>query len=263
MSWFDTHCHLQNFLRKQELDEVLKHAREKGVGQMVAVGTAAEDWRDYQQLAKDFRNQIYYSVGLHPGYVGEYWIQQVQGLENYWKDESAPVALGEIGLDYFRLPKDKEEAEKIVLWQKEAFRHQLKIARNLDCPVIIHSRAAFHDSVQEIDHAGVDWSKVVFHCFTEGTQEISVLMERGGRAYFTGSLKFPKNEELWKAAKHQGVDKLLLETDSPYLAPVPYRGKKNQPGYLPEIGKFASELFGSEIEQICWNNSLNFYQIAG
>lgn len=262
MSWFDTHCHLQSFLRKQELDEVLKHAQENGVEKMVTVGTAAEDWADYRQLAKDYRNQIYYSVGLHPGYVGEDWIRQVQGLGNYWKDDCTPVALGEIGLDYFRLPKDKDEAEKIVFWQKEAFRHQLQIARNLDCPVIIHSRAAFHDSVEEIDQAGVNWSKVVFHCFTEGIHEISLLMDRGGRASFTGILTFPKNEELWKAAKHQGVDKLMLETDSPYLAPVPYRGKKNQPGYLPEIGKFTSELFGKETEKICWKNALSFYQIS-
>ena len=87
-------------------------------------------------------------------------------------------------------------------------------------------------------------------------------MDRGGRASFTGILTFPKNEELWKAAQHQGVDKLMLETDSPYLAPVPYRGKKNQPGYLPEIGKFASKLFGKETEKICWKNALSFYQIS-
>jgi len=261
MSWFDTHCHLQSFLRNHELESVLEHAKERGLEKMVTVGTSPEDWADYQQLAQSYPNQIYYSAGLHPGYVDENWSNQVEGLENFWKGMTMPVALGEIGLDYFRLPKCKSDAEKIIFWQKEAFRYQLKIARQLDCPTIIHSRSAFDDCVKEIDQAGVDWKKVVFHCFTEGVKEISVLMERGGRASFTGILTFPKNEELWKAAQHQGVNKLMLETDSPYLAPVPYRGKKNQPAYLPEIGKFANELFSEDIEQRCWENSLSFYQL--
>ena len=236
-----THCHLQNFLRKQELDEVLKNAREKRVEKMVAVGTAAADWADYQKLANDFRNQIITRLDYIRD-MGEDWVQQVQGLENYWKDESVPIALGEIGLDYFRLPKDKEEAEKIVFWQKEAFRHQLKISLNLHCPVIIHPGQHSMIVWKKSTTRGVDWTKVVFHCFTEELRKFHCLWSGVGVLPLLGFLTFPKNEELWKAAKHQGVDKLLLETDSPYLAPVPYRVKKPA-RYSPEIEKFASELF--------------------
>jgi len=110
MSWLDTHCHLQSFLRNHELESVLERAQERGVEKMVTVGTSPEDWADYQQLAQSYPNQIYYSAGLHPGYVDENWHEKVQGLENFWKGMTMPVALGEIGLDYFRLPKCNSDA---------------------------------------------------------------------------------------------------------------------------------------------------------
>ena len=262
MSWFDTHCHLQSFLYKEELESVLLNATEMGVDKMVTVGTAIDDWSQYRKLAHDYPEQIYYTVGLHPGYVDGNWPKHTGKLEEYWKDDTRPVALGEIGLDYFRLPKKPADAEQVILWQKEAFRHQLCLAKKLDCPVIIHSRAAFDDCVEEIDHAGINWERIVFHCFTEGANEMVQLIERGGRGSFTGILTFPKNEALCEAFKLQGVDKLMLETDSPYLAPVPYRGKKNQPAYISELGKFANDLIGQNIENITWANALDFYQIG-
>ena len=261
MSWFDTHCHFQNFLHKQELESVLQRAEDAGVHKMVTVGTSPQDWADYRDLAQIYRERIYYSAGLHPGYVDAGWAKEISGLKEYWTNEEAPVALGEIGLDYFRLPKDQEKAEKIIFWQKEAFREQLTMARDLDCPVIIHSRWAFDDCVSEIDRSGIKWERVVFHCFTEGVREVGQLMERGGRASFTGIVTFPKNERLLEAVKHQGVDRLMIETDSPYLAPVPYRGKTNEPARLDLIGKFLNDLFSQSVEAKTWESSLHFYRI--
>jgi TatD DNase family protein len=261
MSWFDTHCHLQNFLQKQELEAVLQRADDAGVHKMVTVGTSPRDWADYCDLAKAHPERIYYSVGLHPGYVDADWSKEISGLRECWTNEVVPVALGEIGLDYFRLPKDQEKAEKIIFWQKEAFREQLTIAHELECPVIIHSRSAFDDCVSEIDRSGIRWEKVVFHCFTEGVREVRQLMERGGRASFTGIVTFPRNELLLEAVKHQGLDRLMIETDSPYLAPVPYRGKTNEPARVDLIGKFLNELFSQSVESKTWENSLHFYQI--
>jgi len=261
MSWFDTHCHLQNFLQKQELESVLQRADDAGVGKMVTVGTSPQDWADYRNLAQTYPGRIYYSVGLHPGYVDADWAREISGLKEYWASEEAPVALGEIGLDYFRLPKDQEKAEKIIFWQKEAFREQLTLARNLDCPVIIHSRSAFDDCVSEIDQSGIKWERVVFHCFTEGVREVGQLMERGGRASFTGIVTFPKNEPLLEAVKHQGLDQLMIETDSPYLAPAPHRGKTNEPSRVDIIGKFLNDLFSKSVEAETWENALHFYQI--
>ena len=242
MSWIDTHCHLQSFIRKGELETVVQRAEEGGVEKVITVGTSPEDWTDYQQLSKDYDQKIYYSAGLHPGYVDESWAEQLSTLGHFWKTSPRPVALGEVGLDYFRLPADARKAEEIVFWQKQALRQQLHLARELGCPVIIHSRAAFEDCVSEIDRSGVNWEQVVFHCFTEGVTEIAKLMERGGWASFTGIITFPKNENLSQAIKYYGAEKLMIETDSPYLAPVPYRGKRNEPSFLPLIGAQISEL---------------------
>ncbi len=235
------------------------------VTQMVTVGTSPLDWSDYRELSKVHARKIHYTVGLHPGYVAGDWKEQTSTIRSFFEQEFSPVAFGEIGLDYFRLPKDDEMAEQVISWQKEAFRRQLAWVGKLGCPVIIHSRCAFKDCVEEIDESGVDWEKVVFHCFTEGVDEIRQLMERGGRASFTGILTFAKNEKLWEAAKLQGVDKLMLETDSPYLSPVPYRGKRNEPCYLPEIGKFASRLLGMPIQrfaEILLENTSHFYGLG-
>ena len=217
MSWFDTHCHLQTFLQGQELEAILKRAEEAGVTKMVTVGTCPKDWKVYEKLAQEYTERVYYSVGLHPGYVDENWMDELLSIRNFWKNDHTPVALGEIGLDYFRLPKDRAEAEKTIYFQKEAFRSQLKIARDLDCPVIIHSRSAFNDCIAEVDQSGVDWKRVVFHCFSEGVAEIRKLIERGGCASFTGILTFRKNYQVREVIKIQGIDNLLLETDSPTL----------------------------------------------
>jgi TatD DNase family protein len=264
MSWFDTHCHLQTFFQGQELEAVLKRAEEAAVTKMVTVGTCPEDWKDYEQIAKQHPGCVYYSVGLHPGYVDEDWKSQLLSLQNFWNNKINPVALGEIGLDYFRLPKDQAEAEKIIFFQKEAFRSQLNLARELTCPVIIHSRSAFYDCVAEIDQSGVDWSKVVFHCFSEGVTEIRELIERGGYASFTGILTFRKNYQLREVIKILGIDNLILETDSPYLTPEPYRGKRNEPALLVETGKFLKDFLcesESKIMDLTYNNSKSFYGV--
>lgn len=250
MSWFDSHCHLQGFLRKGELEEVLQRAEDAGVRQMVAVGTSPADWADYLSLAKRFPGRIHHSVGLHPGYVEGDWEEKTRGLTDFWSEPVRPVALGEIGLDYFHLPKDPEAAERTVGWQKDALRRQLLWAKEWDCPVIVHSRSAFEDCVKEIDRSGVNWERIVFHCFSEGVPQVECLMERGALASFTGMITFPRNLELVEAAKRQGLDRLMLETDSPYLAPVPHRGRGNEPAYLPAVGSFLAQAIGVSSDRV-------------
>jgi len=262
MSWFDSHCHLQSFLKKGELEDIFLRASDAEVSQMLTVGTSPEDWADYQILARSYPGQIIYSAGLHPGYVEADWAMKIEGLQGFWSGQNSPAALGEIGLDFFHLPKDKLDAANTIQWQKEAFRQQLQLASELNCPLIIHSRSAFNECVEEIDRSGVDWAKVVFHCFTEGEQEIRTLLERGGRASFTGILTFPKSLALREAAKCQSLDRWMIETDSPYLAPVPLRGKRNEPSYLSHIGKFAAQLLGmpeEEFMEITYLNTQKFF----
>ena len=243
MSWFDSHCHLHGFWEKGTLDEVLNRADELGVSKMTTVGTSREDWDLYGSLTEKYPGRIFFSAGLHPSYVDSDWKTHLEGLSCCWSWDSKPVALGEIGLDYFRLPKDEAKARETKDFQRLAFKEQLNLARELNVPVIIHSRNAFADCVHLIDESGVNWEKVVFHCFSEGVPQIEQLMERGGTASFTGILTFKKNEQLREVALRQGIENLMIETDSPYLAPEPRRGKMNEPAFLHHIGQYAANLF--------------------
>jgi TatD DNase family protein len=168
-------------------------------------------------------------------------------------------------LDYFRLPTDVAEAERIKAWQQEAFRRQLSLAYQFGCPVVIHSRHAFDDCVRLIDASGVDWRKVVFHCFVEGPEQVRQLNQRGGRASFTGIITYAKSEEIRQALKAQGLARLMLETDAPYLAPQSVRGKENTPAYLPEICAKAAELLGlpaDEVAEVATRNAREFFGFA-
>jgi TatD DNase family protein len=253
MHLIDTHTHLESFARKGVLDAALERARAAGVGEMITIGTEPADWKLYRDLAAAHGTFVRYTVGLHPCSVNAEWQDAVGRVEAYWNDQShpKPVALGEIGLDRFHLPKDDvAAAEQIFSWQKQAFTAALQIAKRLAVPVVIHSRGAFSECVQMIDQSGVDWQKVVFHCFTEGEAEMRQLMERGGFGSFTGILTYKSADIIRAAARLQGVDRFMLETDAPYLTPMPHRGKPNEPAFVRHTAEFAAELFGVTLDEL-------------
>ena len=170
--------------------------------------------------------------------------------------------MGEVGLDYFRLPKCQQDAKSNIQFQKQAFELQLQIAADLDSPVVIHSRSAFEDCVQMIDQSKVAWSKVVFHCFSGTMEQMSKINERGGWISFTGILSYGANQELREVFKQCNLDRVMLETDSPYLAPVPKRGQENTPAYLAFLGSFAAKILGMdelEFAKKVYANSEEFY----
>jgi TatD DNase family protein len=175
------------------------------------------------------------------------------------------VAVGEIGLDRFHLPKEAAEAEKIFAWQRAAFAAGLAIAKQLGCPVVIHSRGAFRECVEMIDASGVDWTKVVFHCFTEGPVEQAELTRRGGFASFTGILTYKNAANVRDAAKAQGLARLMIETDAPWLTPMPHRGKPNEPAFLRHTAEYtAAEVFGvgyDELAAVTTANARKFFGI--
>lgn len=264
MNWIDSHCHLEGFFNRGTLHEILQRSRDAGVSRMVAVGTDPEDWKVNHDLAAQFPGQIHHTVGLHPNHVDDSWESYTVGLQACLCLDPKPVAIGEIGLDYFRLPKDEAKAAPLKANQRGAFRYQLTLAKALGLPVIVHCRSAFADCVAEIDESGVEWSKVVFHCFADGPNEMRQLIERGGRGSFTGIVTFGNADSVREAALMQGLEKLLLETDSPYLAPSPLRGKPNEPSYLPYIGEFLSQAFEVEkadLAAITFRNTLDFYSL--
>jgi TatD DNase family protein len=177
--------------------------------------------------------------------VEQDWADELAAQPRFWAEATPPVALGEIGLDRFHLPKDEARAAEIWSRQQAAFAAGLAQAKALGCPVIVHSRGAFHECVEQIDASGVDWTKVVFHCFSEGIEAMAALQARGARGSFTGIVTYKTAEMVRAAARAQGLAGCLVETDAPYLAPVPHRGKPNEPAYLRHTAEFlAREVFG-------------------
>lgn len=250
MELIDTHCHLQTFAQRGDLDAVLTRAEEAGVRRMIAIGTSTEDWVPYREMARKNPGKIFHTAGLHPSDVEEDWQDQVTQLAPFFADDPAPVALGEIGLDHFRLPKYPDEAAEFKARQEAAFRAQLELAAQFDCPIVVHSRAAFAECVRVIDESPADWSRVLFHCWVDGPDEVRLLNERGGRASFTGIVTYKKAEEVRAALKAQPRELLLFETDSPYLSPEPHRGQENEPARVADIAAFAAETLGVPVESL-------------
>ncbi|HVT73866.1 MAG TPA: TatD family hydrolase [Lacunisphaera sp.] len=271
MGLIDTHTHLDSFARRGELPAILARASEAGLEAMVTIGTDVDDWSLYRELATTHRGVVHYTAGLHPCSVGADWAGRVAQLEGFWgrpgpaspaaarKDSApCPVALGECGLDRFHLPKDDPAgAERMLGWQKAAFAAQLALAKRLGCPVVVHSRGAFRECVEMIDTAGVDWRRVVFHCFAEGPAEMAELVRRGGWGSFTGIITYKNAEAVRAAALAQGIDRLMLETDAPYLTPMPHRGKPNEPSYLRFTAEYSASLFAADYSRLAAITSAN------
>ena len=283
MGLIDTHTHLESFARKGELPGALERARAAGVEAMITIGTSPDDWELYRGLAREHVGFVHYSVGLHPCAVEAGWESAMAQVEGFWESGTGvppvsqedhgrdaratrPVALGEIGLDRFHLPKEAAEAEKIFAWQRAAFREGLALAKRLGCPVVVHSRGAFQECVEMIDASGVDWARVVFHCFTEGAAEMGELTRRGGFGSFTGILTYKSAENIRAAAKAQGLARLMVETDAPYLTPAPHRGKPNEPAFVRHTAEFAAaEVFGvdyAELATVTTANARKFFALA-
>jgi TatD DNase family protein len=264
MGLIDTHTHLDSFARSGALPAVLERARVAGLEAMIAAGTEPDDWRLYRDLAREHSGVVHYTVGLHPCSVDAEWEGVIAQMEAFWdraRSDSAkastdkavpprPVAVGEIGLDRFHLPKDAVAAERILGWQRAAFAAGLELAKRVGVPVVVHSRGAFRECVEMIDASGVDWTRVVFHCFSEGTDEMSALARRGGLGSFTGIITYKNADAVRAAARTQGLERLMIETDAPYLAPMPHRGQPNEPALVRHTAEFCAGLFGVEYEEL-------------
>jgi len=280
MPIIDTHTHLESFARRDQLTETLARAQEADVTGMITVGTAPDDWDVYRDIAARHWGVVHYTVGLHPCSVDQGWEKAVAAIEGYWSTAAgnasgaaagdpakrlppAPIALGECGLDRFHLPKDEAKAAEIFAWQCAAFDAQLAIAKRLGCAVVVHSRGAFSESVARIEASGVDWRRVVFHCFAEGEAEIAELNRRGGIGSFTGILTYKSAENVRQAARAQGLQRFMVETDAPYLAPALHRGKPNEPAFLRHTAEFAAkDVFGvsyAELAEISTANARQFF----
>jgi len=265
MELIDTHTHLDGFAQRGETAAVLERAAAAGVVQMITIGTASDDWALYRGLAEAHPGQVFYTVGLHPCAVDERWSEEVAQIEAFWHGAGLrPVGLGECGLDRFHLPKDDEvAAQRIFAWQRAAFAAQLVLAAQLRCPLVVHSRGAFSECVAMIDESGVEWSRVVFHCFVEGAAEMAELAKRGGCGSFTGVVTYKNADPVRAALREQGMERLMLETDAPYLTPMPHRGKSNEPAYMRHTAEAVALQLGVSLEELAKKTTANARSFFG
>ena len=234
----DTHCHLYFEELNKDLDGVLSRANELGVNTFICVGTNINDSHESLTLAQKYKN-IYATAGIHPHDskdAAEDYLQELRKL----LDNEKIVAVGEMGLDYFRNISNSDT-------QKIVFKDQLKLAEETKKPIVFHNREADEDIINILS----DFPNVigVAHCFSSSYETAIKLIEMGFYISFSGNLTF-KNSHLPEVAKKLPLDRLLVETDSPFLSPVPFRGKTNEPGRTRYVVEKLAEIFDSDIDQI-------------
>lgn len=256
----DSHCHLEAFVNTGRLEAILAAAKKNGVKGLITVGTRPDDWVCYEKISKRFSN-LFFSVGLHPSELQPNWQEQEKQLSQYLQKA---IAIGEIGLDFYRLPENDVLRNACIDRQLAAFESQVNLARINDLPIIVHCREAFEAIIQVLTALNYNFERVLFHCFTGKTEEALQLKRLGSYVSFSGILTYPNAKTVRESFKLIPRERLLLETDAPYLSPVPFRGKENQPAFLKHTAIYASELSAMEYEVFCeqvLKNTQKFFQI--
>ncbi len=247
----DSHCHLDRLdlsPYQGDLGAAIAAARDVGVERLLCVGINMANAESMIAIARAHQG-VYASVGIHP--------MDVVGNENCWKQlailAEAPevVAIGETGLDY-------HYSEDTADSQQESFRRHLHLAAQIQKPVIVHTRQARKETIAIIREAAAYSPRGVLHCFTEDWSMAKLALDLGFYISFSGIVTFANAAQLREVVKKVPMDRLLIETDSPYLAPVPYRGNSNEPRYLPEVASCIAEIKGLNIDKIVEFTSTNF-----
>ena len=255
MIFVDSHCHVDGAEFDADRDEVIARAENAGVKMMLTVGTGEPQSGNFERavaLAEKHAN-IFAAVGVHPHDAKTFDAEAENQLKNLVKSSKKVVAWGEIGLDFYYKHSPKNV-------QEDVFRKQIRIAKNLDLPIIIHSREADAETVGILTEecSEKDFRGGVMHCFGGTAEAAQTLMEIGFLISFAGNVTFKKAENLRDAARVVPLDKLLIETDCPYLAPVPFRGKRNEPIFVTETAKFLAEFYGVELGELANQTTRNF-----
>lgn len=247
----DSHCHLDFPELASNLDSVMALMRENGVAQALCVSVILEDFPRVRALAERYPH-IYGSVGVHPDYenVAEVTAAELVKLAQHPRI----VAIGETGLDYYRVKGDLD-------WQRKRFRRHIHAARECGKPLIIHTREAAADTLRIMREEGADKAGGVMHCFTESWETAEAAMDLGFYISFSGIVTFKNARALKEVARKVPLERMLIETDAPYLAPVPHRGKINQPGLVKHVAEEIARLREISLAQVAAKTSENFYRL--
>lgn len=249
----DSHCHLNSLNYEkthQDIADVLAKASVRGVTHCLSVSVDLDEFVPMVESIQDFP-QVYASCGVHP-----------LNLEKRWDDAellrlaASPkvIAIGETGLDYFYSSENQAD-------QQDSFRRQLRISRLLQKPIIVHTRDARADTLTLLREENVGDAGGILHCFTEDWDTAQAVLDLGMYISISGIVTFRNADMLRDVARRVPADRLLVETDSPYLAPVPHRGHENQPAYVADVAAFVAELRGVSAEALAEQTSANFFRL--
>ncbi|MEQ5808053.1 TatD family hydrolase [Alteromonas sp. NFXS44] len=247
----DSHCHLDRLkMDEAGLEETLKFARQRGVEHFLCVSVSVKDYDDMYEAVKDFPD-VSVSCGVHPLHQ-----EDACDYDTLLEKASNPevVAIGETGLDYFYSADTKEV-------QLASFVDHIKVANALKKPLIIHTRDAREDTLSLLKEHKNPETKGVLHCFTESLDMALAAIDMGFYVSISGIVTFNSADELREVVKALPMERLLIETDSPWLAPVPHRGKQNQPGFVVEVAEFIASVKGVTVEELARQTTENFYTL--
>ena len=237
--WIDSHAHIDK-LSSSVLD-ILQLAREEGVFRILTIGTELKDWKQIVRLCEEYSPEIYGALGMHPHTAKNFDEESEEFLKTHLNLKRI-VAIGEIGLDYHY-----EHSDRVI--QKEVFEKQLSLAYDLKMPVEIHTREAEEDTAVFLKQFKGK-VKGLLHCFTGSYDLARQALDCGFNISFSGILTFKNSEGLRKTCKKIPLDRLHIETDSPFLSPVPYRGKENQPAHVSVLAKCVAELHSVDLQTL-------------
>lgn len=256
MIFVDSHCHVDAEQFDADREEVLQRARAAGVGMMLVVGTGdANEPENFARVVRlaDENEGVFAAIGVHPHDAASYNDDAEKRLIQLAEENEKVVAWGEIGLDFYydHSPPDV---------QKTVFRRQIRVARELDLPIIIHSRDADEETVKVLTEecSRRDFRGGVMHCFGGTAAMAESLMRIGFMISFAGNVTFKKAENLREAARVVPLEKLLIETDCPYLAPIPVRGKRNEPAFVAHTAQYLADFYEVSLEELANRTTRNF-----
>ena len=255
----DSHCHLNFPELMQNIGKIRDDMAQAQVTRALVISTSLERFHEVHQLAMDYDN-FWATVGVHPDNDDV----QEPTLEDLLTRSQLPrvVGIGETGLDYYRLG---ERSVADMAWQRDRFRIHIQAAQQTQLPLIIHTRSSSDDTIAILKEQGEDGSSSsaggVFHCFTETAEVARAGLDLGFYISFSGILTFKNAQDLRDVAAFVPLDRILIETDSPYLAPAPHRGKTNNPSYVPFVAKQIADIKGLTVEAVAEATSHNFDQL--
>jgi len=253
--YIDSHCHLDFDDFSNNMEEILANMKSAKVTKALCVSVDIPDFPKVLALATKY-DHLYASVGVHPDYEDteeptQEWLVRIA-------NNPKVIAIGETGLDYFRM---KDRSYEDLEWQRDRFRVHIRAAVESGKPLIIHTRQASEDTIRILTEEGADRVGGVMHCFTESKEVAKLAMKLGFYISFSGIVTFKNALEIKETCQFVPLDRLLIETDSPYLAPVPHRGKVNQPAWVSHVAEYIGKLKDVSAAEIGQITSRNFHQL--